>query len=252
MIIDIDAGNSSIKWRLRNEDGVIVSSKEEYQKSKCLSNLVKATHNCSEKVKQVNLANVCSEEKTTLIKETIRSEFNLEPLILVSTKKIGDIINSYENPELMGVDRWAAILAATELLKSNHSYASCIIDAGTATTIDFVCPDGKHDGGYILPGIRLQIQSLNAGANQIDIGEDGLDLDLLPGKSTEVAVKNGIILSTVSLIENSLNSYYSRYKIAPKLFITGGNGLLIKKSLSTMGDYHPDLVLDGLVILQNS
>tara|TARA_B100002019_G_scaffold273451_1_gene269569 strand:+ start:477 stop:1235 length:759 start_codon:yes stop_codon:yes gene_type:complete len=252
MIIDIDAGNSCIKWRLRNEVSVIVSSKEEHQKSKCLSKLVEAAHNCTEKVKQVNLASVCSEKKTTLIKETIRSEFNLEPLILASTKKIGDIINSYESPELMGVDRWAAILAATELLKSNHSYASCIVDAGTATTIDFICPDGKHEGGYILPGFRLQIQSLNAGVNQININEDGSDLDLLPGKSTEVAVKNGIILSTVSLIENSLNSYQSRYKIVPKLFITGGNGLLINKNLSTMGDYYPDLVLDGLALLGNS
>ena len=36
------------------------------------------------------------EKKTTLIKETIRSEFNLDrPWYIASTKKIGDIINSF-------------------------------------------------------------------------------------------------------------------------------------------------------------
>lgn len=248
MIIDIDAGNSSIKWRLHDGTNKLVSSREDHHQSKCLSKLIEATLNCKKKVKQVNIASVCSAEKTNLIIETVRSKLNLEPTILKSTKKIGDIINSYDAPELMGVDRWAAIIAATKLL-NNNSYACCVIDAGTATTIDFICPDGKHEGGYILPGIQLQMQSLNNSAGQIDLEEAILNLDLLPSQNTQSAVTGGIILSIVSVIESSLQSYKLRFKVKPKLFITGGNGLLVKENLTTLADYYPDLVLDGIPLL---
>jgi type III pantothenate kinase len=39
--------------------------------------------------------------------------------------------------------------------RARASQALCVVDAGTAVTIDFVDPDGQHLGGFILPGRRM-------------------------------------------------------------------------------------------------
>src|SRR5690606_40507485 len=40
--------------------------------------------------------------------------------------------------------------------------ACCVVDCGTTITFDVVAPDGAHEGGFIVPGLRLLQDSLAA------------------------------------------------------------------------------------------
>ena len=63
----------------------------------------------------------------------------------------GGIVNSYERPELLGADRFAA-LAGARRLSREHCLVVC---AGSALTVDWLHADGRHGGGFILPGRHL-------------------------------------------------------------------------------------------------
>jgi Putative transcriptional regulator, homolog of Bvg accessory factor len=115
----------------------------------------------------------------------------------------------------------------------------CVISCGTALTIDLT--DGlQHLGGYILPNLYLQRDSLIQNTKGIKIPDATFD-ELSPGKNTIDAVHHGILLSLVSTIEKVLDKYPSR------LILTGGDAALFARYLE---QYQPaveaDLLLRGL------
>ena len=57
--------------------------------------------------------------------------------------------NAYAEPARLGIDRWAAIIAAYHRFPEG----ACVVDCGTACTFDLVDAGGRHRGGYILPGL---------------------------------------------------------------------------------------------------
>ena len=59
--------------------------------------------------------------------------------------------NAYPQPQSLGVDRWLALIAARQLAPG----WACVIDAGTALTIDALDAAGLHLGGLIIPGSRM-------------------------------------------------------------------------------------------------
>ena len=85
-----------------------------------------------------------------------------------STARGGGVRNAYERPELLGVDRWAALVGAYARLRAAGGRSPvCVADAGTALTIDALASDGRHLGGLILPGIALQRTALLASTADI-------------------------------------------------------------------------------------
>lgn len=71
------------------------------------------------------------------------------------------IVSDY-NEAMLGIDRFLAMVGVGATDK-----ACVIVDCGTATTIDFMEPGGRHRGGFILPGARMMRESLAAGAGRL-------------------------------------------------------------------------------------
>ena len=71
----------------------------------------------------------------------------------------------YQDPSKLGADRWAAVIGARALSKTN----TLIVNAGTATTIDLLGANGVHYGGWILPGLSLMQQSLQSHTAQLPL-----------------------------------------------------------------------------------
>ncbi|MDP1069535.1 type III pantothenate kinase, partial [Klebsiella pneumoniae] len=68
----------------------------------------------------------------------------------------------------MGVDRWLAMLAAWQRVGQ-----SCwVVDCGSAITLDLLDAEGRHQGGYILPGLRLMQQSLLGNTAEVRVDRD--------------------------------------------------------------------------------
>jgi len=138
----------------------------------------------------------------------------------------------------IGADRVAAMLGA---FSTGATY--CVIDAGTACTIDFVS-NGEHQGGYILPGLSLARSSLTLRTARIGGVADRLySAKLEPGRNTQLAVEHGIRMSLVSMCERALHNTSSPID---SVVVTGGDGEWLAGHLPDHVIVQPNLVFLGI------
>lgn len=147
------------------------------------------------------------------------------------------LITGYDNPAQLGIDRWLQVLA---LAGNDHQY--CIVGCGTALTIDLL-DDNQHLGGYILPSLYLQRDSLTQGTKGIKIPDQAFS-DLYPGRNTSDAVHHGILLGLLGAIEKIIAHNPDR-----KIVLTGGDAPVFACFLQhkTELTLEPDLLLKGLM-----
>ncbi|PIE42576.1 MAG: type III pantothenate kinase [Gammaproteobacteria bacterium] len=227
MILDIDAGNTFIKWRL--SDG---------RRGRLLTaDLTDAgVRDWGSGLDQVRVASVAGEPVNQTIKQYC-NRFGLPMPRFARTKAVAaGVTNSYTNPSRMGVDRWLAMLAAY-----NDAHAECcVVDCGSAITVDYISATGEHLGGYIIPGLRLMQRGLLSNTAEILVDQAVEGFDILPGKHTSAAVMHGINFTFQALVEKIIKDTGGCH-----LYITGGDGELFHH-LAGGGRLIPDLVLDGL------
>ena len=144
----------------------------------------------------------------------------------------------------LGVDRWLAMQPAWATTRA----AFCLVDAGTATTIDVVDDAGVHRGGWILPGAAAGRAGLLARAPglerpAIDAGES-----LEPAGETAPALERGLRLQQVGAVERALREARALPGCnAPALILTGGAAATLQSQLRG-ARVEPDLVLRGLAM----
>lgn len=146
MIVEIDYGNTRIKWRLNSAvTGVIkyATTLDELQLQ--LSEVSGRIRGC-----RVVLVRSVAGQKAALVGMLDRI-FRC-PVHFASTRgELGCVTNGYAEQEALGADRWLAMVAGFQL-----SGGPClVIDAGTAITADYVAADGRHLGGLIAPGLAV-------------------------------------------------------------------------------------------------
>jgi len=160
-------------------------------------------------------------------------------------RKAHGVTNSYKQPRRLGVDRWIAMIGAWNEFRSDL----CIVDAGTAMTIDVVDRTGQHLGGQIIPGIHMMGASLRRETSDIapatrrsKIPLDGLDIF---GKSTDDAIEYGSLAAACGAIDGAAKRLRSA-GMRPKIVLTGGDASRILKQLNSNVIHRPHLVLQGL------
>lgn len=143
---------------------------------------------------------------------------------------------AYTKPELMGVDRWLALLAVKN---DANSRPIVVVDAGTALTLDVLVGD-KHLGGYIVPGYRTQLRSL-VGNAALPAVEDSLVPSPSLGQDTQTAMSNGVWLGLSAMIMHVCSEYPNA-----KMVVTGGDGKALLRLLNDSGEWRDNLVIEGL------
>lgn len=235
MILDIDVGNTFLKWRCSAPGGAAIRGRLLTER---LDDGMPA--GWPENVDRVRVASVAGPVVAALISGYCRERWGLEPEFARAGRQTAGVTNSYPEPHRMGVDRWLAMLAAYNLGQGS----CCVVDCGSAVTIDFVATDGRHLGGYIVPGLRLMAKSLLANTAEV-VADRQLDrFDLAPGSDTSSAVFHGINF-VFHAIQRQLLERLDRDYPGCRLLITGGDGELFRR-LAGRGDYLPELVMDGL------
>jgi len=152
------------------------------------------------------------------------------------------VSNAYRQPEKLGVDRWLTLLA----VRRYHHLPACVVDCGTAITIDMLNAQGRHLGGMIAPGLTLMRKSLIQGTEALHSFQDEFTVGL--ANSTEVAICNGALFAAVGLLEAVID----RQRQEMLLLLTGGDARYIAGNTNLAFVIEPDLVLQGLtVILQD-
>ncbi len=173
------------------------------------------------------------------------------PEFVETAREQGGVINAYDDPQRMGVDRWMALLGA----RAESAVASLVVDAGTAMTIDAVASDGRHLGGQIIPGAPLMMASLATGTSKLpDIaGEPGvapLPQELFT-TGTEDAIRHGAWTAVVGAVEHAYRQLQQDDSRA-RLVLTGGDAPRMLDAIAVPVEHRPDLVLHGLAFILES
>ncbi len=226
----LDIGNTAIKWRFGSEMGM---GEEGGRVLRDLKALKSALTQCS--WQKVAFASVAGEVFDLSLIEWLTCGDEVEIWQATPEPMFHGLTTVYSEPESMGIDRWLSMLAVW--FDSNQS--SCVIDAGTASTIDIVSSTGQHQGGYIIPGPELMQKVLFSQTARVQVTDyQAPDLDL--GHSTCSCVGAGAWAATMGAIRFTLDSFPEN-----RVILTGGNaGALLALGLSC--EYRPYLVLEGL------
>jgi type III pantothenate kinase len=147
---------------------------------------------------------------------------------------------AYREPGRLGVDRWLGVLAVAD-----SGEDCCVVDCGTALTIDAISHDRVHLGGYILPGLEMLADTLVGNTRQVRVDEVVPD-SLGWGRSTSEAVRNGALLAAASVVEAALGLLREQSGREPQLVITGGDGARLSPFLRVKHRCEPELLLKGL------
>ena len=228
----IDAGNSSIKWRLQSGEYFCQSGRGRFAD---LSNYLKEYGDKLKDLNSVYISNVSTEDHSESLKRLFKTKFNIIPSFARVTRKAAGVTCGYTNVDDLGVDRWLAMIGATKKYGGNL----LIVDAGTAITLDIINGELMHLGGFILPGLRVSSKSLVC--NTSGIADFHFDDQInIPGNDTQSCVIGGALFSVISVINNLMSSY------ALRLVITGGDKQIIINQISEDFLAEENLVLDGL------
>jgi len=247
MILEIDAGNTRIKWRLREAaDGLPGTSISE-GKLLALQNTPAICAGLAAqirllplaKVSRVLVASVKGVEFNTALSALMTGTWGLHPEFAVVTAESCGVVNGYAEPGRLGVDRWLAAVAA--YCRTRNS--CCVVDCGTTITVDLVGAGGRHLGGYIVPGLRLMLETL-AGRSQA-LAVELRDWDAVePGTSTGAAIQNGILAMTLGFLQQVRQRDGQQHR----WLLTGGDAHVLSPLLGWEHELLPDLVLDGLAL----
>ena len=127
----------------------------------------------------------------------------------------------------LGIDRISACLGCE---------SGVVIDAGSAITVDVV-EDGKHLGGWILPGIKAQLKCYADISERLSISLKSIvDVNKLPQNTTE-AVSFGILAP----IANLVNSFAQNRRVV----LTGGDAKILS-SLFPTAEVDERIVFKGM------
>lgn len=253
MILLVNIGNSRIRWaRL---DG---SKPTEVQvmargKTGIKRDLSRAWKDL-EGVTRIVVANVGGPKVAEQLKEWSQSRWQTTPEFWLARGNGYGIRNAYSQPEALGIDRWLALIAARQRYRNaNHKGAICIVDCGTAITVDVLATDGQHLGGLIVPGLSMMPKLLADNTAGIDKTDKKLELEhSLLASTTHAAVSGGALYAAVAFIDRVSGDVAAETKGVFKRIITGGDAPRILPLLRDKYEYLPDLVLWGLAQVARS
>jgi type III pantothenate kinase len=244
-VIVLDVGNSSVKWAIE-KNGVLEVGGRFYYRDEGFSRSASRAWEGLPAPRVIAVANVAGAGMEHEISEWAGKIWETAPCYIRATKQAAGVTNAYREPGTLGADRWAAIVAA----RHDTENPVCVIDCGTAITLDVVDAAGRHLGGLIAPGLAMMRRSLVQETNAIGSMPDGADgLQSLFSRSTIEGVSSGIMHMAGALIDRVTGEAAVGYGCNLEAVITGGDAEKLLPLLLRTPRYDRHLVLKGIAIL---
>jgi type III pantothenate kinase len=241
--LHVDLGNSRGKWRLLHANHIVSQGTVEPESGRGLPNLqlfdIKVIYPI-----QVTLASVADAAIEAHLRTSLREQFDCVIETLYTPLHAMGMINAYADHSRLGIDRWLAMLAAWHPCQADV----VMVDAGSALTLDVVAANGQHQGGVIIPGANLSERALLEKTGKVRF-EENVEHELLLGHSTAECVRYGIAHSQLGALE----SIAKRFDLGNyQWFFAGGAGDWLMQRMDVEGVLAPDLVLDGIGLMQRA
>ena len=245
-VLEMDIGNTRAKWRVVDAAGKSISrgdwphSAVQLPLDAELDNMLNAAD-----VERIKVASVANDTINQRLQKWAAARKLVIQFAQTSATCAG-VSNSYLEPERMGVDRWLAVLAAFNQYPGN----TCVVDCGTALKFEVISAAGKHLGGLIMPGMRLQQKALRQHTAKIKFTAQAETDTLQLGKDTASCVQNGSKFMLVGAVHEVLRHAEEQLGSNVQCLISGGDAALLTPLLQTVLRETviaaPDIVLDGL------
>jgi type III pantothenate kinase len=256
VILLLDIGNTRVKWAWLEEFGLAASSAAAHD----------TTHRAwqseieddGRQPHRIVVSNVAGSAVRDVVVDWARGHFEVVPQMLVAEAEACGVRNAYAKPEMLGIDRWLALIAA----RRASPRPTCILNAGTAFTVDAMDGDGRHLGGFILPGLQLMAESLaSIGAETglptrsladpfaVDLGGDAAMSSANPWAHADVPPPPGPLALLAATGDRAIRSLAERTGAEPRVVLTGGDSAAIAPLLARPPALVPDLVMTGLALV---
>lgn len=216
----LDVGNSAVKWALADARGALASQGrfarrllDSPQGRAALQAAVPATG-----VQGIAVASVASGQDNAVLRQCLAGVSDVPPWFASVQPRACGVRCAYADCAQLGVDRWLIIIAAWRQVQD----ALCVIDYGTAVSVDMVDRRGQHLGGYVLPGLVMMQEALRRGTARVradpapDPGSPG------PGTDTAGCVARGCLSALAGCSERLVQQYADHLGKPPHCLVTGG------------------------------
>lgn len=152
-------------------------------------------------------------------------------------------------PEQLGADRYVNLITAKATCAGQNVV---IVDAGTATTVDWFSSEGRYRGGVILPGPDVLANSLQQATARLP----RVSLQwgqTFPGQSTQQCLQTGLSTGYVGMLSAVLARGPFQPTLETPMIVTGGHGATLlalleaaDHPLATCAQLEPHWTVDGL------
>ena len=244
MILELDCGNSFIKWRILESDRASASAEGVAGSDIALIESLLALPGVL--LTRCRLVSVRAIEETDKLVAALAEAFGVVVYCAASAREMAGVRNGYEDFERLGLDRWLAMLGGFKLA----SGACLVLDFGTAATADFIAADGEHLGGFICPGMPLMRNQLRTHTRRIRYDDAAAERALegfSPGRTTVEAVERGCTLMLRGFVLTQLELARAYWGDDFTVFLTGGDAGLVSDAVP-QARLVPDLIFVGLAM----
>jgi len=165
----------------------------------------------------------------------------MDPAYLETQRSHGGVTCAYDDPGELGADRWAALLGVHAVREGDV----CIIDCGTAVTMDVITAAGRHLGGAITPGLAEMRGALDRSTHQLT---DAPAVPELLARNTRSGIQGGTLLGLAGAIDRLIVEAEKLSGLRLGCVITGGDAETLRELLVHDTELQPHLVLRGLLV----
>jgi type III pantothenate kinase len=237
----VDLGNSRLKWAIGEYPG------SWHDAGSCdiatIETLLQETWGAMAPPQEVWLSDVGAASVLARLEQWFAGHWSLTVRRLVAGTSCCGVSNGYREPAALGSDRWAAMIGAREMAAAS---AFCVVDCGTAATVDAVDANGRFVGGAILAGLAMSRRALVADTAAIT-PTAMVEASTPFANDTTAAVEAGTRYGLAGAADRLLDE--AVVTIGPvRVFVTGGDGERIAPLLRRPVELVPDLVLRGLAV----
>jgi len=253
-ILLLDIGNSRSKWTIINpyldDDfhthfGAMNNS--ELEVNEAVSHPLTHLSTCKHQLEHIIICNVADPLIENLWLQFLTRHFPNAPIQRFHSQLTHPSIqNHYRENKDLGNDRWGAILGGRHFSPEGNYL---IVNCGTAMTIDYVDEAMIFQGGWIIPGMNLMLNSLGS---KTALLPNLSHQDLYPmkygelGNSTQDAILQGVLHAQIGAIEIALK----KHPLLHFLILSGGNSSVISQYLSPNSHHSYEIIQDPYIVLR--
>ena len=253
MLLAIDTGNTNAKFALVDDTGKILQrwriatdarrTADEY--AVWLDQLIQMAGYRRSDIDAVIIATVVPRALHNL--QLLASRyFSCEALVAGRGAVGWGIQLRVAEPHAVGADRAVNAIAAQSLTEGHK----IVISFGTATTFEYIGPDGSYRGGSIAPGVNLSLDALYAAAAMLPrIAIEPPPNESVIGTTTVGQMQIGIYWGYVAMIEGMIARMKAEIGEPVSVIATGGLAILFQQHGHLFDRVEPDLTLRGLALL---